>query len=222
MPNIVRYGRSEDWNKNNMDWVRAMNEDLGWNASLVTATNDNLATTIPYPQEWDPEDEVMTIYKMINEFWVNPRPQEDAWTGFLSLYSMVDRAPTATFLGVASDGDDEYLKSIFTQLMYSGRSFSHAADATGTEHFGAPADALHWSEYVPSLPIPAIFPVYYEIIGGTGTLAEGNGATAAASTGAFENAALYYDYTIRKMSRTEKRMMQGMPGMQQRWAALGS
>lgn len=222
MVRIQRYGRSRDWDDRNLDFVHVTNEDLAFNANLVTTTNDTFETTLPYPQEWDPEDEVMTLLKMEWQFNVSPAPVSDAYAGYGVTLSMIDRAASATFRGSGSDTDDEWMKSLFQSQMYAGRHSSHLADATGTEHFWIPADVVTFAEYVPTVKIPAFFPVYIEIFGASATGIEATGVISAADFTGFEATGLKYDYTIRKMSRSERKMFEGIPGVQQRWSQLGS
>jgi len=225
MPRQQIYGNSTIKFPSNIDHVVVTNEDMGLTAALTTGTNDTFETTIPYPQEWDPEDEVMTIYEMQFDHEGIGFHADDEGAGLLHWLAMIDRAATATYRGVGVDAEDEWIKSQFTPRMYSGRSH---ITPTGTSAqvtlVSFELDALYTAIYRPKLPIPTFFPVYHEVSNQNITVAAATGDETAAtySAGLTERTKYSYDYTIRKMNSRERRMMQGLPGVQQRWGALGS
>jgi len=222
MPLQERYGRVDYKPPSGIDWVIANNEDLAFNANLVTATNDTIETTIPYPQEWDPENEVCTMYQLTFAQQSAAFHQDDLGNTLSAYLSMIDRSAAATFRGILTDADDEWLKSIFARNMIFGDRFITPTVITGENLVSLPMDILVDAVYTPKLPIPAFFPVYLEISGQRVTVAKATGDETAANFAGFEGVIVDYDYTIRKMNRKEQNFFQGLPGMQQRWAQLGS
>ena len=216
------YGNSQSRTPSNLDWVLAVNEDLGFNASLVTGTNETFETTIPYPQEWDPENEVMTIYELTHAIQRFGGHQDDQGFHLTANLSMIDRSAAATYIGDLADADDEWIKSVFARGMKFGNNFFTPTVGTGANLVALPLDLLTDAVYRPKLPIPAFFPVYDELVNQSVTIAATTGDETLRSFTEFEKVIIEYDYTIRKMSRTEQNFFQGLPGMQQRWAQLGS
>lgn len=216
------YGSSVPMTRPNLDVAVVTNEDFGFNASLVTATNDTFETTIPYPQEWDPENEVCTFYEL--RFMQNDsnNAQDDSNTSLLVTLSMIDRSATATYRGVGVDADDEWRKSLFRNAMFFGTGFGYPTATTGANLVQYQHDTMIEAVYRPKLPIPAFFPVYPEVVNVTTTYATATGDETAATYSVFERMEMSYDYTIRKMNRRERAMFQGLPGFQQRLSQLAS
>lgn len=147
---------------------------------------------------------------------------DDTNTALMVALSMIDRSATATFRGVGADADDEWMKSLFQNPMFFGTGSGYATAVAAAEVTLHVHDKMIEAVYRPKLPIPAFFPVYAELINVSNTYATGTGDETATSYAVFERMSMSYDYTIRKMNRRERQMFQGLPGMQQRWAQLGS
>ncbi len=216
------YGSSVPMTRNNIDMAVVTNEDFGFNATLTTGTNETFETTIPYPQEWDPEDEVCTFYEM--RFLQNDEnnAQDDSNTSLGVTLSMIDRSASATLRGIGVDADDEWRKSLFRNAMFFGTGAGYPTVGTGANLVQYTHDIMIEAVYRPKLPIPAFFPVYPELINYSTTYAATTGDQTAASYSVFERFELDYDYTIRRMNRRERALFQGLPGFQQRLSQLAS
>ncbi len=222
MVNLLRYGRREEHSiRPNLDTVHVSNEDWGFNASLVTTVNDNFETSIPYPQEWDQDTEVMTMYQMWGWLQTVERYRDDAGQAVLTALSMIDRSPAATFTGVATDAEDEYLKSLFTPMMFCGPDVIAPSAASNITLVPLKVHNNTGWDYVPQLPVPTIFPVFVDIIN-TSLTVDLAGTDSSATFADFERYQWDYWYTVRRMTSRERSFIQGLPGVQQRWAQLGS
>jgi len=224
MTTWTRYGRTVDHRiRPNLDKVWVANEDLGFNASLVTAVNDNFETTIPYPQEWDQDNEVMTMYKLWHALQDTQNYANDSGLAILLSLSMIDRSPAATFTGIGTDAEDEFLKAQFTPgFMYAG-NWSYTPLAVG--NVAGTSLRLHnleGAEYVPVLPVPTVFPVFEDLVNNQITVSQGTMAETPATFSSFERYYQQYEYTVRRMTSRERSFIMGLPGVQQRWAQLGS
>lgn len=222
MAQEVIYGSHDARTPSGLDWVTAVNEDLGFTANLVTGTNETIETTIPYPQEWDPEDEVLTMYEIEMGIAAFDTLNDDTFFALSGYLSMIDRSAVATFSGDLNDANDEWFKSLFAKQMRFGFHTGAPTVGTGANLVSLNLDVLRNAVYRPKLPIPAFFPVYYEMVNHNITVVATTGDETLASFTIFEKVFLSYDYTIRKMRRREKAFFEGLPGMQQRWAQLGS
>jgi len=219
----IYHGRDRSWNRPGDDYVHVVNEDLGFNASLVTAVNTTFETTIPYPQEWDPEDEVMIINEFEHRITRESSPSDDAFTNALHIFlSMIDRAASATFIGNLADSEDEFYKSQFEGPMYAGRSESHTSPAASAVIVPIAMGAMRHSVLRPRVRIPTFFPIFAEYYTDAVAVADDTGAVTAATFAIFEAVNMKYWYEIRRMNSRERKMLQGMPGVQQRWAQLGA
>lgn len=222
MTQTLRYGRPDFYNRNNMDTVRVVNEDDGLNANLVTGTNDTFESTIPYPSEWDQEDETMHIYRFRFMLPQSQQPVDDSWRALGMSLSMIDRSAAATYRGNLTDVEDEWFKSQFTPNMFYGTQQSHTSPATGVEVVQLSALRNVDAEFIPQWgPLPTFYPIFKEIWGQSGTVSN-LGADGNASFTDFENSVYEYDYTIRKMTSRERNIFQGLPGIQSRLAQLSS
>lgn len=218
-----RYGRDSNWDRRGLDSVVIVNEDLGLNANLVTGVNDTFETTIPYPSEWDADSEVMMISRILSSLQLGDHPAVDehgklAWT-----LSMIDRSATATFRGGLTDANDEWRKSIFTPTMNFGIIRSHGTIAATSNWQQISTERLIAAEYIPPYGrLPTFFPVFEEFYGQDVSVLDTDGSVLNVDFTFFENVVQDMDYEIRRMSSRERSMFQGLPGLQQRLAQLGS
>jgi len=207
----------------NADHVWVVNEDLGLNANLVTGVNDTFETTLPYPSEWDPDSEVMMVYEVDHTIQSQDRSKDDAFLNWLGIqYSMVDRSADALYRGDLTDIRDEWMKSLFTSPMHFGTSEGHLTGVAATEVTRLLLDVNRHAVFHPKLRLPTFFPIFLEIWNQASLFATATGVDTNTDFAAFEAVALHYWYTIRQMTSRERAMIQGLPGIQQRWAQLGS
>lgn len=223
MVDMLRYGRRQEHSiRSNLDVVHVSNEDFGLNATLAQGVNDTFETSVPYPQEWDQDNEVMTMYQIWCWLQTLEHYRDDSGQAVVTALSMIDRSSAATFRGVATDAEDEYLKSLFTPMMWSGPRVTLASATVNISTIPVPSHNNTGWDYVPQLPIPTIFPVFVDIIGQSFTVALATGDESQADFTDFERYTWKYWYTVRRMTSRERSFISGLPGVQQRWAQLGS
>ncbi len=221
---IQRYGRQDEPNyPDDLDVVVVTNEDLGLTATLTAATLNVLETTIPYPQEWDPERDVCVLrkisYYLRAEEFVN---NAEGGTYGVNM-SYLDRSPSATYQGVGADAEDEYHKSIFQGPMYYGTRGHRPTASAAVEVRDDPLIGNSTiAEYVPEIPLSMFFPIYLDIWGNNATYALATGAETVADTAFQEKHEIRYMYNIRRMNRAESDFMNSISGVAVRWAQLGS
>jgi len=224
MTDLWPYGRARGMINypGDLDFVIVTNEDLGFTATLVAATNDNLGTTLPYPQEWDPDTEVCVLYKLQgwiqdSEYW-----KDDATQALLVFLSYLDRIPTATYRGVGTDANDEWMKAQFAGPMNVGVKRMGPSATAMTEAGTLLGQNQVGFEYVPEIPLSMFFPIYLDIVSNSATHALVTSDDTAASFSFFEAFTMRYYYRIRRMNRAERTMMEALSGAPVRWAQLGS
>jgi len=221
MVQFQRYGRAQDPSyPSDLDFVVVTNEDLGFTANLVTGVNENFESTIPYPQEWDPDSEVCVLRKI--QGWLNQESshRDDVGSSLVTSLSYLDRSPTATFRGTQSDTEDEYIKSLFAGPMSSGTKLW----PTATGFLGGFFDnrmTYGW-EYVPELPLSMFFPIYLELVNNTVSVDVATGDETNVTFSSVEAVNHRYYYNIRRMNKAERMMQEALSGVPMRWAQLGS
>ena len=226
MGGIIDYGLTTQHHHPDEDTVVVTNEDLGVTATLVTTTNDNIVTTIPYPSEWDPDTETCVLLAVSGHLESTWNPQAENWDAYLTSLSMVDRAPPVTYRGAGADAADEFRKAQFTPLMYAGKAGGYAAAVAAGASFttgmrGGSSNLESW-RFIPKKPIPMFYPIYATVIGQVVTIVESTGVATAASFSVVDQVLFEYDYYIRDMTGPEKAVFTGTSGYQMRLAHLGS
>ncbi len=223
MVKFERYGRQNDPTyPSDLDFVVVTNEDLGLTATLAQGVNDTFETTIPYPQEWDPDTEVCVLYKMQGWLANAEHWQDDRQNGLLTYLSYLDRSPAATFRGVGTDAEDEWMKSLFAGPMNSGQIAVGPSATAATESGHLPMQNEMGWEYVPEIPLSMFFPIYMDIAGNAATYTLVTTDDAAADFAAVETVLHRYFYRIRRMNSAERSLMDSLAGAPVRWAQLGS
>ncbi len=220
---VQPYGRrTEPTHPGNLDFVVVTNEDLGFNNSLVTTTNDTFETTIPYPQEWDVDRNVVVLRKVQFILETQKHFEEGGMENLAVYMSYLDRSPTATYRGGLADTNDEWFKSTFAGPMMFGDMIEQPLASAAVEVYFLPGNRNVIAEYIPEIPLSMFFPIYLDFVNNsaTGTLA--TGADTAASFTLFERVTLRYFYTIRSMNQAERDLMSALAGAPVRWAQLGS
>ncbi len=222
----TNYGRDTDLKyPDDLDFVVVTNEDLGFTSDLTIATLNHLNTSLPYPQEWDPDTEVCTLYKLMGSIYDRHNISDDAGQGLAVNLSYLDRNPAgATYAGIGQDTEDEYHKSVFEHGMYAGvrRVWPSAAAAVEVMKVPVGSDAQEGFKYRPEIPLSMFFPIYMDIYGQSQTYALATGNETAIDFSAQESFVLKYYYNIRRMNRSERNLMEALSGAPVRWAQLGS
>ncbi len=221
---VQRYGQRGHVNyPSDVDFVVVTNEDLGLVANLTAATLNHFNTTIPYPQEWDPDNEVCVLYKIQFHTRSVIYPRDDNHQQWAVNMSYLDRNPAAaTYGNVGSDTEDEYHKSIFAGPLVFGNEFSYPSAAAAVEVMKLPMNGQRMAEYVPEVPLSMFFPIYLDFFGVSASYALATGNETAIDTTNFENVEVRYFYRIRSMNSAERALQNALAGVPVRWAQLGS
>lgn len=220
---IQRYGRRDEPNyPSDLDVVVVTNEDLGLGA-LTIATLNVLETTIPYPQEWDPDRDVCILRKILFYSRLQEHQHNAEGSAYGVNMSFLDRSPAATYVGAGSDAEDEYHKSIFQGPMYYGNTgFQQTASANTQLYNHSLIGTTQIAEYIPEIPLSMFFPIYLDIWGNSATYVLADGLETAVDTNAQENHEIRYFYNIRRQNRAENDFLNSVSGVTVRWAQLGS
>lgn len=98
---------------NRADFATMSNEDIGFNATLTTATNDTYEYAIPFPSSYDLFEEAMVLYRVDHMFNTEINDVADGETiAQLEIYSSFLQIEfAATFQGAWADAEDEAMKS---------------------------------------------------------------------------------------------------------------
>lgn len=210
-------------NRSRMKTVTVNNEDQGFNASLVAATNDNFTFTNPHPEEFDFGEEMLLIGEMR---FANERPtrmaDDSANSGLLVYMSAVDRAFTATYRAALADANDEAFRAYFVKHMPVGAVSSYASGNTGIE--SVPRNMLTnemRSRYRFPTWTPMPIPLNITVVSSNSTYSV-NGDETDASFTAFEGFYYEYDYVIRDMTRSERTFYDGPSGWLPRMGLISS
>ncbi len=206
------------------DYVVITNEDQGFNANLVAATNDVIESSWAFPQEWDQDTEVVMVEHFDFSVEDGNQHQDDAVGTFALNMSYLDRSPAATFRGNMVDTEDEYLKSIFTKTMWAGHDYtfpSTVAEAGSSGFF--PAKSNLFGSWTPPFKLMMGHqPIYYDMYGQNNTVAVATGNETAADYTSFEATKLGYWYSIARMPKPLRDLMMTLNGLPFRLSILGS
>lgn len=205
------------------DNVVVVNEDQGFTANLTTGTNDVLETSLPFPEEWDQDTEVV----MVEQFNFNvvsvAHHSDDVGNNLGLSLSYLDRSPAATYRGAAADAEDEYHKAIFAPRMLSGALYFAPSGVASVEGRPWPSMKLRQGRYTPPFHLMMGHqPIYQEIYNNnfTTTLATGN--ETAASFSIPDAWTLDYWYHIAPMPKPLRDLMATLNGLPFRLAIPGS
>lgn len=221
----IQHGRlgAEPMYPSDTDFVVVTNEDLGFTATLDTSLN-HLNTTLPYPQEWDQDSEVVVLRKLQIFLHDLEYPADDVFEMAATNLSYLDRNPNAAnYQGVGADTEDEYHKSLFAHGMACGHSINFES-ATANVAFGniTQGDSQIGASYVPEIPLSMFFPIYLDIYGSAAANALLTGNETQSTFTFFERYTIRYFYNIRRMNSAERSLQEALAGAPMRWAQLGS
>lgn len=207
------------------DNVVIVNEDLGFTASLITATNDVLETSMPFPQEWDQDTEVVMVESIQFGHEGGAGHQDDLMSAFGVNMSYLDRSPAATFRGGITDAEDEYRKSVFTGgRTWAGDDYffpSTVAEAGSSGFFPAqPNITGRWTP--PFKLMMGHQPIYWDLYNMNFVTAVATGNETAANYTTFEGTVGEYWYTMARMPKPLRDLMATLNGLPFRLAILGS
>ncbi len=209
-----------------VDFVVVTNEDLGLTGTAFTHGTDGIfETTIPYPQEWDQDNEVCVLQSIeYHQQGVSFQQDDSGAHGYEVWMSYLDRSPGVGWDDVLDDAADEWVKSTFAGPMYVGKkaNYQTATAATGSHYNGYAAGAGVVAEYVPPVRLSMFTPIYLDFSFRSVTYAAATKDETLADWAVPEQVFLRYFYNIRRMNPKEKALMEALSGVPFRWGQLGS
>lgn len=221
---VFEYGHAERFKPSSKtDHVVVVNEDLGFTATLAAGVNDNLETSLPLPQEWDQDTEVVML-EQIN-FGVEgvPHHADDSGAAFSLSLSYLDRSPAATYRGLLADAEDEYIKSIFAAQMMAGELYFSPSAVAAVEVNFIPTNPRRRGRYTPPFNLMMGHqPLYLEVIGNRFTSVLATGNETAADFSVFEQTKIDYWYHIARMPKPLRDLMATLNGLPFRLGLLSS
>jgi len=192
------------------DFAWMSNEDLGWVASLVTATNDVEAFSQAYVASIDLFNETQ-IYEAIESIFARENPLnlvlDDGETaqGVYIYYSMLDKEFAATFQGSATDAEDENLKVILGGPNYCGQWAYAKAGITTDNYTGLMVvDAIQNDHWTPPQNMRARTPIFTQFSNQSVAIDADTGIDTAANFVAFEAMAQRQWWRASRLRRSEK------------------
>lgn len=192
------------------DFAWMSNEDLGWIATLVTATNDMEELSVAYVASIDLFEETQ-IFEALETIGAHQIPSNISLDdGQIALainvyYSMLDKALTATFQGAGNDADDEALKALLGGPNFVGQnSYSKAGTGTDEPGFGGFLDQHISDHWTPPQNMRARTPIFMKISNQSAAIAATTGIDTEASHANFEQIAQRYWWRSSRLRRSER------------------
>jgi len=187
------------------DFVNYSNEDIGFNASLVAATNDVFAFALPYPATLNLFDETIVVYAI--ELMVLNTGRMHHGVTMLALeawFAMLDREFGATWFGDLSDAEDEAFKAQFGGPVYFGEAKTNITATVAAEGSYREGDTNIIAMYYPPVPLDLITPLFIQFVNASGTATLATNVVANANFTVFERTALRVWFTKRMLTSSEK------------------
>jgi hypothetical protein len=201
-----------------VDFYNLSNEDIGFTATLVSATNDVYSFALPYPASIDLFDETIKVHAI--EFILNEpkRATLAIFKGLSVFLSMLDREFGATFVGTGADAEDENLKAHFASFIYFGHARAPIQATAAVEGVERHNDAVSDAIYFPPIDLDLVTPLYIQFINQSVTPALATNIPTPTDFAIFEQVQLRVWFTRRKLTSQEK----SARAMQINWQRLDS
>jgi len=174
------------------DFAWMSNEDQGWVATLVTATNDNEEFSKAYVASIDlfEETEIFeAVETMHNQQLPSSYTKIDGGIALAILcwYSMLDKPLVATFQGSGSDAEDETMKTFLGGPYFVGQTHFGKTDAALDVAYGGQLDHIIHNHWTPPQNMRARTPIFKKLTNVSMAVAEATGLGSEASHANFEN-----------------------------------
>jgi len=187
------------------DFVFYSNEDYGFNANLVAATNDVEAFALPYPATLDLFDETIVVHAMEFIQQTGAGPQAGTTTESLIVHlSMLDREFGASWFGTLSDADDEAMKAQFAGPMFFGQALLNVTGAASIEGTERHLDSFITAVYFPPVPLDLVTPLFIQFTNQARNITLLTNAVAEGNYDNFENTGIRVWFTRRNLTSAEK------------------
>lgn len=194
----------------NIDFYVLSNEDIDFNANLVTGTNEVHEFALPYPSSIDLFNESLIVHAI--DFILQDVPiTSGASQQLFANLSMLDKSPEDDWDGSADDNNDEYLKAVFSRNITFGYVPTDVYEVSGDALVGISENVQ--ARYIPPQPLDLVTPLFVELVNQSITE-----AFARANFTDYEKVQMTVWFTTRRLSRAEKSARE----MQIRWQRLDS
>jgi len=183
------------------------NEDIDFEASLVTGVNENHEFYLPVPMAIDRFEETFVVHEL--EFrMIDGNTVAQAGTAFQSLkvlLSYLDVDPSLTgFRGILTDNEDEFWKTVFFGPEIFGdvrKKVTATVAIDGSVSEGPQNQDLI---YTPPYPLDQGIPMKIRFVNVSSTVLLATGVHTFATFTNFEKVSMRVWYTVRKLTSAEK------------------
>lgn len=136
-----------------IDYYMLNNEDVGFDASLVSGTNESISFYLPLPGSIDILRETIVVHALEFIIQATHHPADDSNDALLCFLSTRGEVPAATALPSATDALDAFLKAQFMRNIAFGFNRIHTTDAALASPWEYKQDVVDDALVFPPVPL---------------------------------------------------------------------